>query len=1498
MSAGGNPFTFSATADIQNAIQALNQLRERAEITGAAMLRALNLRVNVVDRNASTAQLRELETAVNATRARLRAQNIDIPIRVNVAEANREILNFRTTAEGALRGLFRGAGFGGGVPVGLGFGVGAAGVVAAGQAVEVFTRTIADGFKAGIEYNSMLEQAQLQFTRYTGSAQAAQKVIEGLTEYADATPFGTEETIKVGQDLIRVTDGNIERMQELLELTGALAVTNPYQGLEGASYAIRELLAGDTQSFADRFNVSRTLLQQLRRESQTTDEFIKLAVAAAGGSVAQIEGLSQTFQGRVSTIQSFVAQLGQRLTAGFFGQMSGAAGDATEAIKQHGDQWKDTAEGIGVAAATIVGFVGMMVQASVQGVTAAANIFGTQVDFSELGKRARAERERQDEARVPVQQLPQYQQNVQTIKESTEAVKQHQVALDGVDLKLKQNAVALQRINNEAKAIGIAYGQQLRPLERQLELLQRPEFNRERRIAALDIGIAEAEARGTRASAPPEVQGQVAQRRAELEVAIRLQEIENRRAEIAQQFVDAAQRGKSALEQQAEAQGRLVERLQEEQQQAQDVRARRLEGLREEIDAAQDARDVRLDALREENRAVQQNRTDAIDSLREQARVAQERRRDELDTLRESHRAEIQAVADVDRAFEQAHRSRMSAYQAQIDALRERLDAEKQQGPSAAEQQLANLDKGEREHQRDQSLAAAIRSVREADTIKERLDARRRLQELQHEQQVARRREELQAQIEREKEAREQRRAQIQEQINALERKSREDDRVYQQQREARREQAEAQQRQFQEAERLAERQARDADRADDRTIREAERIAKEQDRIADRKLREEEKAERIQRDVDQAQIRAQEVANREADRIAQETIRAEQKKERELERAASEQREAQAEARQRAADERAARLAPLELARLANEERLIVAQDNAGKARAEGDKARLEATKQLEVAENNIYKANQAYVALGIQQQINGIKDAEYQRLEAVTRQKEQIELARGFLQEQKLDLEAQIALLNDQIGLLRARNAMMVADDNPLRQGNRIGESRIPQIAPINPVATAIIGAMNSSQEIRVGTDIVQKAVNSFFGTFTTLWREMSVSVSRILPDELTAGLVAGLAADKSGESESLSWSQRILNTILGFFGISSPSTVMRDVFAKGLIDGAVLGIQDGQQAVVDAVLGVFGGIGNIAAEAIVGENGLVTIFRNGLNTMNVDLTIFGPQITEGLIRPFVTADVGGHVIRLVADIKNSWGTLPGELSASVASIYEQLKSPFDMLLQLLPTFPNIFQTSGVNNAISWINGWTQQNPAQAVANTFNGLFTGFFSSLNNSFNASGVNAAVSWINGYVQQFNNFMQGTARTIQQNVSNIVGGAQQAVQNVGNQVTTFRNDPLPNIHSRHAGGPVWPGELYKIRMDEAFASFSQPGSVINSEMLRRMGNGSVDGGGRANVQVTIANGAVQVQTGGGINERHLAENIGKQVVHAVYAALDEAERFAPDPVSRNLPGAD
>jgi aspartate beta-hydroxylase len=1498
MTAGaGGVFSFGVRADVRNATQEIAQLEQRVVSLGAAAVRSLNLRFDIINKQTALADINNMEQAVRGLQQRFRAQGIDVPIRVNTQAAEKDILNFKSIAEGSLRGLFRGTGFGGGVPIGLGFGVGAASIVAAGQATEALTRNLIQGFQAGIQYNSMLEQSTLQLTRYTGSATAAGKVIADLTKYADVTPFGTEETIKVGTELLRVTDGNIEKMQELLKLTGALAVTNPYQGLEGASYAVRELLAGDTQSFADRFNVSRTLLQQLRREATDTTDFVRLAVSATGGSTQLIEGLSQTFQGRLSTIQSFIAQLGQSFTAGFFQQMSAAAGEATNAIDEHGQAWKDTAEGVGVAAAGIVGYIGSIIAELLKLV----NLDGILPNFQEMGQKAREQRAAEDRAQVPVQKLPEYDAASKVIKEGNDAIHEQQVKLDDISVKLKENAVDVQRINIEEKQITEEYKKQLEPLERRLELLQRPDYERQQRIANLDVGIGRATLAGLQAGPSPELQGQVAAERVILDVKIKQQQLDNKRAEIAQQAIDAANRGKSALEQQAEAQDKIVKKLQEEHQAAQDARAVRLEGLREEVQLVQESRRERLDALREEQRAAQEARREAIDSLREEQRTAQEQRNEQLDAIKETHRAEAEALQDLDREREAQHKAQMSRYQDQIDKLREQLDAQRDSGKTPAEQQLAALDKQEAAYQRSQALADALRGIREADTIKSRLDKLRQLKELQHEQEVAVKREQLQAQIEKEKEDREKAREAIQDKINALERKGREEDRAYQKERDAARAQAEDQQRAAQKEERELEKANREQDRAEAKALRELEQQDRQKNVAEAKALREEERQAREADKADQAALRAEERTAREQERQEQAKIRDEQKREQELTKAAQDQRDAQQLARQQAEDQRQAAISALELQRLELEQRLIDGQDTAAVARAEGEKTRLEAIKAIEVAEGNITDAIKAADIAGLQKRINEIKDAEYQRLIAVKDIKNAISDTHDKLELSKLEAQAIEESLKNSVGHAQALQANLRGQGGQGAEGGDAGgdaadaAAAAVQTGPtdhITPIGKSILERFipNDDERQRFSNEINQ-ILDDTLGSQDEILYGFGKRHAKGWID----GLIEGLDNGPDSVVGSLKWfTQGIWDFITGFWREDSPSLKMKEEFAGGLIDGAVKGLEER-----------------------------------------------GEEIGNALKAPFENVNIGDTIENIKNDIIDRWNGITTSLDDTRQNLIDSLTAPFRYLTDTyLPSLGPLFDGSGQNAVISWINGWNSNSPVTAVSNAFNQLSGNFFAGINDFFRTSGWNSGISWTNGWSDAYNAWIKngwgavmGGVQAAQTAGSNLVQSGSNFVQNAQSTVGGFFSGSTqtqtrdPNIvevngvtfnisteagirdyneaaalawgpEQRHSGGQTGPGSLYQLQNGEWLAQFEQPGTIIPNGVMSRLGNTSTNDSGTqgVSVAVNIHPGAVQV-TSQGIDETGLSDRIGQRVVMAITGAIDEAQRVAPRPAKKTLPGA-
>lgn len=57
---------------------------------------------------------------------------------------------------------------------------------------------------------------------------------------------------------------DLEALRTMTELSERLAASNPEQGLAGAAFAMRELISGDSASIVERFNMPRTLINQIK----------------------------------------------------------------------------------------------------------------------------------------------------------------------------------------------------------------------------------------------------------------------------------------------------------------------------------------------------------------------------------------------------------------------------------------------------------------------------------------------------------------------------------------------------------------------------------------------------------------------------------------------------------------------------------------------------------------------------------------------------------------------------------------------------------------------------------------------------------------------------------------------------------------------------------------------------------------------------------------------------------------------------------------------------------------------------------------------------------------------------------------------------------------------------------------------------------------------------------------------------------------------------------
>jgi hypothetical protein len=399
---------------------------------------------------------------MSRSRRRAGARSTDIP----TAAELQIVIEAQDRASGQLRAIGQDvarlsqavAGVGGGFGRGLAVGISATadalrilGGVAqvAGQAVGAVADQVREGFASNVE----LERATIAFQRYTGSAEAAAGIIADLRREAAVSPFNDQEIISAGRALVAAAGGSRDALLQLVRVSEQLAVLDPLQGLTGGVIALQEALSGDFTSFVRRFEIPRTLIQQLKDQGVPNLEIVKRALEFRGVDTGSIEAFGRSFEGLQSTIQSFGQELRQLATAGAFQAIGEAFAHLVNLINRYGDQLRVAAQAIGQVMAEF----GRRV---IQGL---APLLGV-IDriFPGLGDAIRAE------FVTPIQQAGDAAQRaapqLQQLQEVTD--------LQRVTRQLADVGVAAAQLQIDAERLRRGYDDQLRPLERQRELLQ------------------------------------------------------------------------------------------------------------------------------------------------------------------------------------------------------------------------------------------------------------------------------------------------------------------------------------------------------------------------------------------------------------------------------------------------------------------------------------------------------------------------------------------------------------------------------------------------------------------------------------------------------------------------------------------------------------------------------------------------------------------------------------------------------------------------------------------------------------------------------------------------------------------------------------------------------------------------------------------------------------------------------------------------------------------
>jgi hypothetical protein len=200
---------------------------------------------------------------------------------------------------------------------------------ALGEAIGTFivrgfdaARNAVTGFlSSGWEFNKTIENASAQLKVFLGSQEAANEALAIAERRAARTPFAFEDYARSLGSIAAIQKQNGGELEDYLDLVERLAAANPAEGFEGATFALREAMSGDFLSLQDRFNIPKSVIATLRETGVTVDT-LDAALTGLGYTTDLVTGLSETFDGRMSTLMDTVGRASKIFMAPIFDAIS------------------------------------------------------------------------------------------------------------------------------------------------------------------------------------------------------------------------------------------------------------------------------------------------------------------------------------------------------------------------------------------------------------------------------------------------------------------------------------------------------------------------------------------------------------------------------------------------------------------------------------------------------------------------------------------------------------------------------------------------------------------------------------------------------------------------------------------------------------------------------------------------------------------------------------------------------------------------------------------------------------------------------------------------------------------------------------------------------------------------------------------------------------------------------------------------------------------------
>ncbi|MBU5486466.1 hypothetical protein KQI86_19375 [Clostridium sp. MSJ-11] len=134
-------------------------------------------------------------------------------------------------------------------------------------------QTIKKGLDSTIGGAANLERQLITISGMLGNKDVGKAYFEKINDYALISQYGLKDFAAISRQFIQFTK-NTDKLMDLNKLSERLAFLDPSQGLEGAGFALKEILGGDGMSLKSRFGFGSDEIKQLK-EASNIDDFME-----------------------------------------------------------------------------------------------------------------------------------------------------------------------------------------------------------------------------------------------------------------------------------------------------------------------------------------------------------------------------------------------------------------------------------------------------------------------------------------------------------------------------------------------------------------------------------------------------------------------------------------------------------------------------------------------------------------------------------------------------------------------------------------------------------------------------------------------------------------------------------------------------------------------------------------------------------------------------------------------------------------------------------------------------------------------------------------------------------------------------------------------------------------------------------------------------------------------------------------------------------------------